>query len=99
MNHYSKDEQETVVNYYRTDDAISVYTTDTTVINKLKKLLNKPNSDWTVLREDIENNKTIMLECSAPKSCLIFRAKRPQAPKLTAEQIQHNTERLKHYRK
>ena len=48
---FSKDEQETTVSYYRNDKIIEVYSSDMTVITKLKKITKDDNIEVLSVNE------------------------------------------------
>lgn len=49
-------EQETCINWYRNDDTAEIYTTDNTMLTKLKKLISSAPENYEVL--DIGYNST-----------------------------------------
>ena len=71
-------EQETVVNFYRTDDRMSIYTSDQTMISKLRKSLSKNpqklNTGYLLEREEKLNGRTVAIEVSAPKNLFSLRS-------------------------
>lgn len=83
-------EQETVVNFGRQDDLASVYTTDLTVMTKLRKLLKAEGTEWTVLSESDEH-----MEVEGPKNLVSFRVKRA---KLSEERKEALAEQMKKIR-
>lgn len=75
---FSKDEQETTVSYYRDDKIIEVYSSDMTVITKLKKITKDDNIE-VLSRNELGNitsakfkiDKRQLLFRNIPKSCKI----------------------------
>lgn len=71
------EEQETVVNFYRTDHRMSIYTSDQTMITKLMKLLKKSEQNeeagYILVREEKMNGRVVAIEVSAPKHLLSLR--------------------------
>lgn len=75
---FSKDEQETTVSYYRQDKIIEVYSSDMTVITKLKKITKDDNIE-VLSRNELGNitsakfkiDKRQLLFRNIPKSCKI----------------------------
>lgn len=70
-------EQETVINFYRTDDRMSIYTSDQTMITKLMKLLKKSEQNeeagYILVREEKSNGRVVAIEVSAPKHLMSLR--------------------------
>lgn len=71
------EEQETVVNFYRTDHRMSIYTSDQTMITKLMKLLKKSEQNeeagYILVREEKMNGRVVAIEVSAPKHLISLR--------------------------
>lgn len=75
---FPKDEQETTVSYYRDDKIIEVYSSDMTVITKLKKITKDDNIE-VLSRNELGNitsakfkiDKRQLLFRNIPKSCKI----------------------------
>lgn len=75
---FSKDEQETTVSYYRDDKIIEVYSSDMTVITKLKKITKDDNIE-VLSKNELGNitsakfkiDKRQLLFRNIPKSCKI----------------------------
>lgn len=75
---FSKDEQETSISYYRGDKIIEVYSSDMTVITKLKKITKDDNIE-VLSRNELGNitsakfkiDKRQLLFRNIPKSCKI----------------------------
>lgn len=72
------EEQETHVNFNRDDDRATVYTSDTTMMTKLNKLVELPGSEWKI--EEVSRLKwtgeVIGITYSCPVSFVSFRSKR-----------------------
>lgn len=86
MNHISIDEQETVIEYYRTDDRLDIYTSDQTMITKLKKLIAKSDEYEVVDEYKSDDGRTLTIEVKAPKEVLNLRSRSKVTLKLTDEQ-------------
>lgn len=75
---FPKDEQETTVSYYRDDKIIEVYSSDMTVITKLKKITKDDNIE-VLSKNELGNitsakfkiDKRQLLFRNIPKSCKI----------------------------
>lgn len=80
-------EQETHISFMRNDESAVIYTSDTTMITKFDKLVEKNPDEWTVL-EETENGKTY----KAPVGLVSYRSK---SKKMTAEQKKELSERAK----
>ena len=75
---FSKEEQETTVSYYRQDKIIEVYSSDMTVITKLKKITKDDNIEVLSVNElgnitsaKFRIDKRQLLFRNIPKSCKI----------------------------
>lgn len=84
MNYISVDEQETVIEYYRTDDRLDIYTSDQTMITKLKKLIAKSDEYEVVDECKSDDGRTLTIEVKAPKE--VLKLKTQAKRKLTDEQ-------------
>ena len=69
--------QETVVNFYRVDHRMSIYTSDQTMITKLMKLLKKSEQNeeagYVLVREEKMSGRVVAIEVSAPKHLMSLR--------------------------
>lgn len=69
--------QETVVNFYRVDHRMSIYTSDQTMITKLMKLLEKSEQNeeagYILVREEKMDGRVVAIEVSAPKHLMSLR--------------------------
>lgn len=79
------EEQETHINFMRSDGRAEVYTTDTTMMTKLNKLIEPVGAEWRLERETTLNNTVIGRTYSCPISFISFRTKRVKR-KLTEQQ-------------
>lgn len=61
------DEQEVIISYSRSDELATLYTSDPTMIRKIKKILNESNEngEFVVKREDEDS-----IEVVFPKRCI-----------------------------
>lgn len=80
------EEQETVINYGRTDDYLTLWTSDPTVMTKLDKL-----EAWELVKTETSGGQIYAKEYKAPKRLLSFRSK---IKELTEEQKKAMAERL-----
>ena len=91
-------EQETVINFYRTDDRMSIYTSDQTMITKLMKLLKKSEQNeeagYILVREEKMNGRVVAIEVTAPKKFLSFKTMTRKMD-LTDEERRALAERLR----
>lgn len=92
MEHISLEEQETVIEYYRTDDKLDIYTSDQTMITKLKKLIAKSDEYEVVDEYKSDDGRTLTMEVKAPTAVLRLMAN--SKPSLTEEQRKAMAERL-----
>ena len=92
-------EQETVVNFTRGSNEARIYTTDTTVLTKLHKLISRNSKDWKLVSQDRDSvdHDVIAETYSCPKSLVSFRTAK-QSRVLTDEQRKEMAERLKRAR-
>ena len=75
----SIEEQETIVNFSRNDERASIYTSDSTMITKLSKLLEATDTEWKI--EEVHRDKTgkvIAYTYSCPAKCIVYWKKRMQ---------------------
>ena len=100
-NGISLEEQETVVNFYRTDRRMSIYTSDQTMITKLMKLLKKSEQNgeagYMLVREEKMNGRVVAIEVSAPKHLLSLRTPKKKR-ELSDEERQALAERMRKVR-
>lgn len=69
-------EQETTISFTRTEDTVRIWTNDTTVMTKLDKLADDPDSPWTCTKTGHLRNDPDSVadkEYEGPKSLLGFR--------------------------
>lgn len=94
-------EQETVINFYRTDHRMSIYTSDQTMITKLMKLLKKNEQNdeagYMLVREEKMNGRVVAIEVSAPKHLLSLRTPKKKR-ELSYEERQALAERMRRAR-
>ena len=90
-------EQETVINFTRGSDEARIYTTDTTVLTKLHKLISRNSKDWKLVSQDRDSvdHDVIAETYSCPKSLISLRAAKRV---LTDEQREKFIERIKNSR-
>lgn len=92
------EEQETVVNFYRVDHRMSIYTSDQTMITKLMKLIEKSEknseSEYILVREEKMNGRVVAIEVSAPKHLMSLRMPKKKR-ELTEEEIKELADRMR----
>ncbi len=89
------EEQETHVNFNRNDDRAIVYTSDTTMMTKLNKLVELQDAEWVL--ESVSKSKTgevIGRTYSCPVNFISFRSKRVNRS-YTQEQKREIADRLR----
>ena len=91
-------EQETAINFYRTDDRMSIYTSDQTMITKLCILVEKTKqneeSAYQLMREEKIDGRVVAIEVTAPKKFLSFKTMTRKMD-LTDEERRALAERLR----
>ena len=71
------EEQETHVNFMRGDDRAVIYTSDTTIMTKLNKLVELDGTEWKLESESrLSSGELIGKTYSCPVSFITFRSKR-----------------------
>ena len=92
-------EQETVINFTRGSDEARIYTTDTTVLTKLHKLISRNSKDWKLVSQDRDSvdHDVIAETYSCPKSLVSFRVAK-QSRVLTDEQREELSARMRRLR-
>lgn len=90
----TKDEHETIVTVSRTDDTVSIYSTDPRYIRKLQK-----DDRFTITREHVEDGELAAVDATIPQSAYnaLTGVKRRSKP-MTPEQRQAVSERLRRAR-
>lgn len=71
----SIEEQETHINFMRGDERAEVYTTDTTTMTKLNRLVEAAGTEWKLERETVLHGSMIGRTYSCPVSFITFRSK------------------------
>ena len=94
----STDEQETTINYGRNDEEAEVYTSDNTVLTKIKNIFSSDDCEWK-LKNVVKDRKgnVVSVFFSVPKKLISLRAKTVKSS-LTDEQRRAAAERLKNAR-
>ena len=94
----SADEQETTINFSRTDKEAEIYTSDNTVLTKIKNMFSSDDCEWK-LKNVVKDRKgnVVSVFFSVPKKLISLRAKTVKSS-LTDEQKQAAAERLKNAR-
>ena len=82
MFHVPIREQETVIQFYRNDPGVKVWTSDTTQMNRMDKLVADPDSSWVLKEEGYTNldgeRSLVSKEYYGLKSLITIRAKKRQ---------------------
>ena len=88
-------EQETTIQFDRAGDKANIFTSDSTVMTKLDKLVE--NSDiWECSGEVMDMNGYLFgKEYRCPKNMISFRSKKKSMPELTEEEKQKKAELLR----
>lgn len=94
----STDEQETVVQISRINGKATIYTSDTTMLTKLHKLMNKNPEEWRLVHQDTVSEEVVSETFECPKKLISFRAS-TSSRVMTEEQRRAAAERLKKARK
>ena len=68
------DEQETTIVLSRTEDKMSIWTTDNTMVTKLRALMNKNPEDYKLINISTCNGAPAAYEVEAPKKLLSLRS-------------------------
>lgn len=96
----SVDEQETSISYMRDSDQCRIYTSDTTVMTKLDKLVEDEESPlWKLVTEHKLKDGTLVAKTYETNKNLISFRKGISTRNLTDEQRQSRSERMKEYQK
>lgn len=92
----SIDEQETTITAARADDYIRIYTSDNTMLTKLRKLLATNDTEYRLIDvqySDAAHTTAISVMVEAPARCLSFRAGSKR--EMSDEQRQALADRMK----
>lgn len=87
-------EQETVINFTRDSDKATVYTSDTTMLTKLHKLIKKTPEEWRLVHQDTVDGQVVSETFECPKKLISLRASIISRV-MTEEQRQAAAERLR----
>lgn len=89
------EEQETHINFSRLDERAGVYTSDSTMITKLDKLVSFEGTEWKLEHvHKLQNGEVVGKTYSCPVEFISFRSKHVKRT-LTEEQRQQMAERMK----
>ena len=87
--------QETLVNFNRDDERATVYTSDSTMMTRLNKLVNLQGTEWKLESESrLKTGELIGKTYSCPVAFISFRSKRKKM-NLTDEQKKALGDRLR----
>ena len=90
----SVNEQETVVNFERNTDKATVYTSDSTMLTKLHKLMEKNPKEWRLIDKGRIDGDIVSETFECPKRLISFRTSTTSRV-MTEEQREAAAERLK----
>lgn len=93
----SNEEQETVVNFSRTDNFATVYTSDTRYMNRLDKLCKANPSEWKFRSQETCQGDIVSKTYTCPVNLISFRGKTLRI-ELTEEQKKERADRLRELR-
>lgn len=89
------EEQETCINFMRGDDRATIYTSDTTTMTKLNKLVELDGTEWKLESEArLPSGELVGKTYSCPVSFITFRSKRIKKRNYTDEQRKEMAARL-----
>ena len=88
------EEQETSITFERNSDKMTIWTSDNTMVTKLKKLMVKNPTEYVLVSISTCGGQPVMYEIEAPKELLLLRNVRV-ACVMTEEQRTECAERLK----
>lgn len=93
------EEQETTINIMRDSELASIYTSDTTMINKLDKLAKSTSCpDWKLIKEEYDKDGNLVGKRHEVKKRLISFRSDTQTREMTEEQRKATAERLRKWR-
>ena len=90
----SSDEQETSIVFERNSDKMTIWTSDNTMVTKLKKLLTNNPKEYKLVSISTCDGQPVAYEFEAPKKLLTLKTNIP-IPTLTDEQRAAKAERMK----
>lgn len=88
------DEQETSIVFERNSDKMTIWTSDNTIVTKLRGLMTKSPEDYILRSISTYDGQPVAYEVEAPKEFLSFRSVRVTRT-MTEEQRIANSERMK----
>lgn len=88
------DEQETSIVFERNSDKMTIWTSDNTIVTKLRGLMTKSPEEYILRSISTYNGQPVAYEVEAPKEFLSFRSVRVTRT-MTEEQRIANSERMK----
>lgn len=88
------DEQETSIVFERNSDKMTIWTSDNTIVTKLRGLMTKSPEEYILLSISTYDGQPVAYEVEAPKEFLSFRSVRVTRT-MTEEQRIANSERMK----
>lgn len=90
----STDEQETVINFGRNDETVTCWTSDSTWMTKMDKLIEKNPEEFKCTKEETIDGQVVQKRYEFPKKYVSIRSKSVKR-ELTKEQRQEYVERAK----
>lgn len=90
----STDEQETVINFGRNDEMVTCWTSDSTWMTKMDKLIEKNPEEFKCTKEETIDGQVVQKRYEFPKKYVSIRSKSVKR-ELTEEQKQEYAERAK----
>lgn len=91
-------EQETVINFMRDSDKAIIYTSDTTMLTRLHKLVEKNPKEWKQIDQGKSNGEIVSETFECPKKLISFRSSTASRV-MTEEQRKAARERMKEWLK
>ncbi len=89
------EEQETVIGFMRDEKFCTVYTSDSTVMTKLDKRVEK-SKDWELIKVDkLRDGSVVSKTYKAPKRLISFRGEVGKGRRMSEEDRQKAAERLR----
>ena len=88
-------EQETVINFSRNGEIASVYTSDTTMITKIKKLVIKNPKEWVVVEIHKSENDIVAYTYECPKKLAAGLRSGSIKKEMTPEQRKASADRMR----
>jgi hypothetical protein len=88
------EEQETVINSYRGDKFVRVYTSDYTMMHKLDKLCGDDDNGWRETKKTYYDGDIVSKEYIAPLGLISFRKRKKVISDERKKQMSENMKRI-----